>query len=127
MAIGPKDDIEGVSQSRIRLVVLDEDRFEGVLPLRIRRAGEAQHLRRVLPGIGHVQIAVRPEGEAAQLAQLESVRERVSVERLAQRLPTQVEDVDVVPLVRVIATMEGDVPAPHAIAPSCRRLDDAEQ
>jgi hypothetical protein len=120
MSVGPEDHIERMGQPRIRLVLLDEDRFEDVLPLRIRRAGEAQHLGSILPGIGDIQIAVRPEGKPAQLPQLDPVRQGVGGQRLAQRLPAQVIGVDIVPLVRVIAAVEGEIPAPHAF-PLSRR------
>src|SRR5215204_7779728 len=73
MAIRAERDVEGVGQTRVRLVLLGKDLSEGVLPLRPRFPGEAEHLGRILVSVGDEKISVRPERESSQLAQLQII------------------------------------------------------
>ncbi len=97
MRVRPEGDVEGVSQTRIGLVLLDVDLAEGMFPVGSEFPGEAQHLRGILVGVGDVEVPVRPEDKPPQLTQIEVVREGMRIQRLPQRLAVEREDVDVVP------------------------------
>ena len=56
MRVRPEGDVEGVSQTRIGLVLLCVDLAEGVYTVGPEFPGEAQHLRGVLVGVGDVEV-----------------------------------------------------------------------
>ena len=82
MRVRSEGDVEGVSQTWIRFVLLGVNLAEGMFAVVSGFPGEAQHLRGVLVGVGDVEIPVRPEGKPPQLAQIEIIREGMRIQRL---------------------------------------------